>query len=77
MATHGDVELVREAAWQLADEDGEARTVTVHSHVSMPAARPQWVRNRSHPRPVTCASLEGRDRQNGPRDQCQASSTDK
>jgi hypothetical protein len=44
MATQGDVELAREAAWQLADEDGEARTVTVRSHVSMPPARPQWVR---------------------------------
>jgi hypothetical protein len=49
MATQGDVELVREAAWQLADEDGEARTVTVRSHVSMPAARPQWVREPKPP----------------------------
>lgn len=51
IAIQGDVELVREAAWQLADEDGEARTVTVRSHVSMPAARPQWVHEPKPPAP--------------------------
>jgi hypothetical protein len=49
MATQGEVELVREATWRLADEDGEAHTVTMRSHVSMPAARPQWVREPKPP----------------------------
>lgn len=77
MATNGAVELVREAAWQLADEDSAARTVTTRSHVNMPAARPRWAREPRPPRLVMCTSLDGRDRRERAKARCQASNSDK